>query len=349
MAEKNKSFDDQIKEAELQRIKAETSRIESEKNRIVEEKLKIKEERKELERKNNLPWRRRPALFQALTVVILAVPLIWFYMGDMVIPSYNIDNIKLAWKNEVGVDSVRRAKKQHQNEARGQKVSNPESQVAPQEQKTATLQALIPTNRKKPETQVARQEQKTASLQGEKSLYLSGADAASMIKQKGYYDEYKNPGGKGIAHQYEAKTLSADKVVFDHATGWMWQQSGSADFMYYQDAKKYINRLNREQFAGFTGWRLPTLEEAMSLMESEKKNGDLYINPVFDPKQGWIWTTDHYSASHAWGVFFDSGGCYDGDIAVFNIYVRAVRSPGEQAPKGQVPGGQTPKGQAAGR
>jgi hypothetical protein len=329
MAEKNKSLDDQIKEAELQRIKAETSRIESEKNRIVEEKLKIKEERKELERKNNLPWRRRPALFQALTAVILAVLLIWFYMGDMVIPSYNIDSIKLAWKNEVGVDSLRPAKKQHQNEARGQIVSNPEAQVVLQEQQTDTLQ-------------------------GEKSPYLSGADATSMIKQKGYYDEYKNPGGKGIAHQYEAKTLNANKVVIDHTTGWMWQQSGSADFMYYQDAKKYIDLLNRERFAGFNGWRLPTLEEAMSLMESEKKNGDLYINPVFDPKQGWIWTSDLYNASHGWGVFFDSGSCYDGDIAVFNVYVRAVRSPGEQAPKGQapeeqVPKEQTPKGQAAGR
>ena len=30
----------------------------------------------------------------------------------------------------------------------------------------------------------------------------------------------------------------------------------------------------------------------MSLMEPTKKNGALYIDPVFDKKQHWIWTSD---------------------------------------------------------
>lgn len=99
---------------------------------------------------------------------------------------------------------------------------------------------------------------------------------------------WANPRGKGIQHQFE--TGKGGQVVVDKTTGLMWQQSGSPKSMVYDDAKKYIAQLNREKFAGYSDWRLPTLEEAMSLMEPQKKNADLYIDPVFDNTQRWIWT-----------------------------------------------------------
>ena len=57
----------------------------------------------------------------------------------------------------------------------------------------------------------------------------------------------------------------------------MWQQSGSSERMQFEDAKKWITELNLKGFAGFNDWRLPTLEEAMSLMEPEQKNGNNWI------------------------------------------------------------------------
>lgn len=71
---------------------------------------------------------------------------------------------------------------------------------------------------------------------------------------------------------------------------------------------------------------LGTIEEAMSLMESKKNKDGLYIDPVFDQKQRWIWTMDQPSASAAWYVFFSLGGCDDFDMEVYDRYVRAVRS-----------------------
>jgi len=82
--------------------------------------------------------------------------------------------------------------------------------------------------------------------------------------------------------------------------------------------------LNSEKHGGYDDWRLPTLEEATSLMEA-KKHGDLYLDPVFNHKQRWIWTADRYSASAAWVVGFRSGGgCYF-DRVDSNGSVRAVR------------------------
>lgn len=137
---------------------------------------------------------------------------------------------------------------------------------------------------------------------------------------------WSNPHGKGITHSYIEQTLHGDKVVLDKATGLMWQKSGSSNYMTYAEAKKYIRDLNNDNkpFAGLIGWRLPTLEEAMSLMEPRKQD-DMYINPMFGQKQGWIWTADKYSASSAWLVTFDDGYCGLYDVHYYGYYVRAVR------------------------
>jgi hypothetical protein len=52
-------------------------------------------------------------------------------------------------------------------------------------------------------------------------------------------------------------------VVVDTLTGLMWQQSGSKKVKSYKEAKEYIKKLNKKQFAGYNNWRLPTLEEAV--------------------------------------------------------------------------------------
>ncbi len=117
-------------------------------------------------------------------------------------------------------------------------------------------------------------------------------------------------------------------VVVDRATGLMWQKAGSG-VMFYNDAPTYIDTLNREQFAGYDDWRLPTIPELMSLLEPEKQSNDLYIDPIFDKKQCWCWSADRRlsggSSSAAWYVYFDVGIVYWFDL-VTKFYVRAVRS-----------------------
>ncbi len=150
---------------------------------------------------------------------------------------------------------------------------------------------------------------------------FSGDAVKEMLRTKGFYDKYKNPGGKGITYQYELQLEG--QVVFDATTGLMWQQSGSNNLMIYNDANTYIARLNLDRYAGYTDWRLPTLEEAMSLMVPEKLGNDLYIDPVFNWKQRWIWTSDQDEASRIWCVGFH-GYCVNDGIGPL-VYIRAVR------------------------
>lgn len=145
-----------------------------------------------------------------------------------------------------------------------------------------------------------------------------------IVKDKGYYDSVNNKFASGFPNVYEVQ--KGGKVVYDHASGLIWQQSGSTKAMPYEKTKAYVEALNSQNIAGYSDWRLPTLEEAMSLMEPTQMNGDLYIDPKFDKQQRWIWTSDLSSASSAWVVDFHYGGCgYGVGFASTNYYVRAVR------------------------
>jgi len=156
--------------------------------------------------------------------------------------------------------------------------------------------------------------------------FREAAQVTEMLKAKDFYDKNKNKTGKGLIHDYQVQSKGGKKVVIDYRTNLMWQHSGSEDRPTWNNAKAFVKKLNDENFAGYRDWRLPTLEEAMSLMERKKKNGDLYIDPVFDQKQRRIWTADQLSASRAWSVYFYGGYCYRDLVDYDNVFARAVRS-----------------------
>ena len=154
---------------------------------------------------------------------------------------------------------------------------------------------------------------------------LSSADVNEMLKKHDYYDRDRNPTGRGVKHEYVEKVIKGNKVIVDNTTSLMWQKEGSGDSMNWSKATEYIQNLNSEKFASFNDWRLPTLEEAMSLMEPEEKNEDIYVDPIFDKTQRYIWTSDQVQdyERRRWVVGFPNGLCFDSN---FYSSVRAVRS-----------------------
>jgi|GEM_PF-1236500 len=158
---------------------------------------------------------------------------------------------------------------------------------------------------------------------------LSEAQVKTMLKKFNFYSreydwnkEYCNPGGVGFENDFELSKNGL--VVYDKASRLMWQRGGSEKYLYLNQTQAYIDSLNRVGFAGYRDWRLPTLEEAMSLMERNKNKAGLYINELFDSRQRWIWTADPYAgASGRWVVIFNSGYCSPYDI--YYYHVRAVR------------------------
>ena len=106
-------------------------------------------------------------------------------------------------------------------------------------------------------------------------------------------------GHSAINHDYNLKAIKGDKVVVDNATGLMWHQSGSDDEMVWHEALEWIRKLNKSGYAGCQDWRLPTVEEAASLLEPSKRNG-LCIDPVFSNVQSFIYTGDRNDATRGY-------------------------------------------------
>jgi hypothetical protein len=126
-------------------------------------------------------------------------------------------------------------------------------------------------------------------------------------------------------HSYGLKVINDDKVVIDHATGLMWHQNGSDNYMKRNAAKQWVRGLNSRGHAEYSDWRLPTVEEVASLLEPSEKDGGLYIDPIFSNKQEWIWSGDEYGSEGAWGVYFSSGLVFWVNFAS-EFSVRPVRS-----------------------
>lgn len=162
-------------------------------------------------------------------------------------------------------------------------------------------------------------------LRSEATDNLSEEAVKSMLQEQGFFDVRQHWVGRGLLHQYEEIKRQGQKLVIDHSTGLTWQQSGSPETMTFKEAQKYIQKLRDKKHAGYSDWRLPTLEEAMSLMEPKKSEHGLYLDRFFDQTQVWIWTEDKKSApSTAWFVLFNNGYCSASRVFT-NNYVRAVR------------------------
>ena len=153
---------------------------------------------------------------------------------------------------------------------------------------------------------------------------LSAVEAKGLLIRYGFYESNWNPDGKGIVHQYEAQLREKAVVVFDASTNLMWQQGGSKKQMQFDDAQQYVNQLNNERFAGFTDWRLPTVDEAVSLLKPESESG-VNIGSEFDKNFNSVWTADKTANKKIWLVYF-YGGELDVEATTYNTWVRVVRS-----------------------
>jgi len=131
-------------------------------------------------------------------------------------------------------------------------------------------------------------------------------------------------------------TLSGGIMVQDNVTGLVWENKtddGSIhdkDNIYIWDDVQsvFIATLNSQNFGGYSDWRLPTIKELYTLVDSSMYLPS--INTTYFPNtvSSYYWSSTTYASSpgSAWLVLFGGGGVVN-DVfkSEHDGYVRAVR------------------------
>ncbi len=114
------------------------------------------------------------------------------------------------------------------------------------------------------------------------------------------------------------------EVVIDPNTKLMWQDNASVKTT-RKDWSEAISYCKNLKFAGFSDWRLPSIDELLSITDDTKYNPaikDGFLNVTADDY--WSSSPDASGSSNAWSVVFKNGG--DGWGTKSDSYlVRCVR------------------------
>ena len=141
------------------------------------------------------------------------------------------------------------------------------------------------------------------SLRRQPKAIRSQSEIRSILVEYNFFEISMNTQGSFTNQLVD----NNDDTLTDDATGLMWQKEGSLELLDNRSAKKYIEQLNSERFAGYSDWRMPTIEELMSLLNRYRNNG-VYIAPQFSNQQTTCWSADQTDyESGAWIVNFSQG------------------------------------------
>ncbi|MDM8539016.1 DUF1566 domain-containing protein [Desulfobacterales bacterium HSG17] len=129
-------------------------------------------------------------------------------------------------------------------------------------------------------------------------------------------------------HQF----INPDGTVTDIKTGLMWQQMGTTAPMNWKDALAQCENMN---LAGYTDWRLPSINELLSISDFNLWNPALNKSVFPDTQPGFYWSSTSYAGNNslqAWcweswggGSNYQDPGKDDLKKADSSLFVRAVR------------------------
>jgi len=151
---------------------------------------------------------------------------------------------------------------------------------------------------------------------------ISEEQAEEIIARWGFFDTFLNPKG---SFDNALKRTADTQVVIDEKTSLMWQRGG-IDITSVRTMQQRIDTLNSQHFAGFTDWRLPTLEEAMSLLEPIENAKGIHLHACFSKEQPFIFVAAQRKPGGSWFVDFKHGRAFWSSGTIPGGFGRLVRT-----------------------
>ncbi|MBU0729347.1 MAG: DUF1566 domain-containing protein [Proteobacteria bacterium] len=147
------------------------------------------------------------------------------------------------------------------------------------------------------------------------SLSVSEVMIEPLVRKHDFFESLYNPTGMFTHYLID----NQDKLtVTDMVTGLVWQRGGSGHVS-RRKLFDYVAEMNSKKFAGFDDWRLPTIEEALSILRCGKKPLIFILLNALPESRVYIYTADRRSPGGYWFVDFRqarvyraSGSCFSG-------------------------------------
>jgi hypothetical protein len=135
---------------------------------------------------------------------------------------------------------------------------------------------------------------------------LQAKDVDAIIRAGSFFDTQYNPKGRFtnfLVDNHDGLTVT-DKV-----TGIMWQRGG-CDINSIRKIQSYVKKMNDSSFAGYDNWRLPSMEEALSLMEAKQNDKGLHLHKCFSAEQPFIFLAGRRDPGGYWFCDYKQGTIY---------------------------------------
>jgi TPR repeat protein len=135
---------------------------------------------------------------------------------------------------------------------------------------------------------------------------LDREEITRMLAARNLFDAERNPKG-GFQHRYEPLDVAGLTLIVDRATKLVWTRQQNPVRMNLKKTIQWIESLNRAGYGGLRSWRLPTVEEAASLLRRSAADEKTFMDAVFGGDVQAVWTGDGLSESESWSVDFQEG------------------------------------------
>ena len=119
---------------------------------------------------------------------------------------------------------------------------------------------------------------------------------------------------------------SSGTILYDQTSGLRWQSSGTG-LVPFAAAVKHLETLNSANYGGRNDWRLPTSEEAASLLRAQVLDNGLFTLPEFDAEQTSMWTSDESPENNNFYMSLKDGTLAIDQTGQLRCSVRAVSGP----------------------
>ena len=90
-------------------------------------------------------------------------------------------------------------------------------------------------------------------------------------------------------------------------TGLEWAAQPSPFPLTWEEGQAYIDELNSTETGKDTAWRLPTVEELLTLVQPKNNPEDLCTPTVFDQTKKWLWSADTRTFTASWFLDLENG------------------------------------------